>query len=447
MKISKILAGMSAMAIAASMMAMATSAASDFDHKGYDETKKVDTWEFVDAKSIMSDSDGKIVINYTDVNGWEDIGFGFTVDDSWKSVNLQAEAGTHDYEIKISDIAAKLTVWDNTNNKAVSAPMKDVSTMSYGKVEGYNGCKINSVTYVASSKDTSSSTADSSSATDSKPADSSSATDSSSTVAGDSSKADDTSKPADGTKVDPMTLKAYLGTGSVPLIDEKDEKDESIIKAKGVLNDTGVAYTDVYGFTVNVTFGKDANAIIEKAGWLGGGMGINAKSCGWSQKEWSLQEGAKDVTGVKAEDGSYNFTLTLDKAAFVDTDKYAQVWFQNWTTKGDTINAVTLLGKDGKALATVTNDPSLAPKDDKKDDEKKDDTKKDDEKKDDNKGSSSVADGSSTTSTTSTNSTGTTSSKAANNASNTNPSTGAAALAAVGVALAGAAVVATKKRK
>lgn len=46
----------------------------------------------------------------------------------------------------------------------------------------------------------------------------------------------------------------------------------------------------------------------------------------------------------------------------------------------------------------------------------------------------------------STNSTAT-SSKAANNASNTNPSTGAAALAAVGVALAGAAVVATKKRK
>lgn len=40
-----------------------------------------------------------------------------------------------------------------------------------------------------------------------------------------------------------------------------------------------------------------------------------------------------------------------------------------------------------------------------------------------------------------------TSSKAANNASNTNPSTGAAALAAVGVALAGAAVVATKKRR
>lgn len=40
-----------------------------------------------------------------------------------------------------------------------------------------------------------------------------------------------------------------------------------------------------------------------------------------------------------------------------------------------------------------------------------------------------------------------TSSKAANNASNTNPSTGVAALAAVGVALAGAAVVATKKRK
>ena len=437
MKISKILAGMSAAALAASMMAMAASAASDF-------TNKDGAWEFADAKTVMADADGKIVINYTGVEGWNDISFGFSVDESWKQVSLPTEKGTHDYEIKISDITANLV--EKVNNKEVPTTIKDISTMSYGKIEGFNKCTINSVTYVPSSKDTSSSTADSSTVA----GDSSKADVTSSAAAGDSSKADDTSKPADGTKVDPMTLKAYLGTGSVPLIDEKDEKDESIIKAKGVLNDTGVAYTDVYGFTVNVTFGKDANAIIEKAGWLGGGMGINAKSCGWSQKEWSLQEGNKDVTGVKAEDGSYNFTLTLDKAAFVDTDKYAQVWFQNWTTKGDTINAVTLLGKDGKALATVTNDPSLAPKDDKKDDEKKDDTKKDDEKKDDNKGSSSVADGSSTTSTTSTtstNSTGTTSSKAANNASNTNPSTGAAALAAVGVALAGAAVVATKKRK
>lgn len=53
----------------------------------------------------------------------------------------------------------------------------------------------------------------------------------------------------------------------------------------------------------------------------------------------------------------------------------------------------------------------------------------------------------STESTTNSTNSAATSSKAANNASNTNPSTGAAALAAVGVALAGAAVVATKKRK
>ncbi|WP_298487340.1 NPXTG-anchored protein [uncultured Ruminococcus sp.] len=448
MRISKVLAAASAAALVASMGMTFVSADTTYTATTIKVTDKDDNTisnkELASYGSLwtksydaaLKDADmSKLAIHFVvETDGKYDAGqkaftvYGFNSDNNNKE-DYMAVAGQTKYDFYHSLKDVKLDQWGGFGFNA-QAGARDVKIIS-----------VDVVTVGESAP--SSSTADSSTVA----GDSSKADVTSSAAAGDSSKADDTSKPADGTKVDPMTLKAYLGTGSVPLIDEKDEKDESIIKAKGVLNDTGVAYTDVYGFTVNVTFGKDANAIIEKAGWLGGGMGINAKSCGWSQKEWSLQEGAKDVTGVKAEDGSYNFTLTLDKAAFVDTDKYAQVWFQNWTTKGDTINAVTLLGKDGKALATVTNDPSLAPKDDKKDDEKKDDTKKDDEKKDDNKGSSSVADGSSTTSTTSTNSTGTTSSKAANNASNTNPSTGAAALAAVGVALAGAAVVATKKRK
>lgn len=439
MKISKILAGMSAAALAASMMAMAASAASDF-------TNNKGAWEFTDAKTVMADADGKIVINYTGVEGWNDIGFGFSVDESWKQVSLPTEKGTHDYEIKISDITANLV--EKVNNKEVPTTIKDISTMSYGKIEGFNKCTINSVTYVPSSKDTSSSTADATSST--VAGDSSKAEETSSAAAGDSSKADDTSKPADDSKpadtkkdVDPMTLKTDLKTAdgkventAVVLLTELN-KDGSV-KATSVLDGTGLTNLDVYGATFNITLGDTLAAKLEAGDWVGGGIGWNSESTKWNAAEYSWQDGVKEITAVKQADGSYNVTRTSDKAVFTGTDTYSQAWLQIYNEDDYTINSVTLLGKDGKAIAVVKN--NALP----------DSVKPSDDKKDDNKGGSSVADGSSTTSTTSTtstNSTGTTSSKAANNASNTNPSTGAAALAAVGVALAGAAVVATKKRK
>ena len=73
-------------------------------------------------------------------------------------------------------------------------------------------------------------------------------------------------------------------------------------------------------------------------------------------QEWSFQDGAKDVTGVKAADGSYDFVLKGKDPVFADTDTYAQVWLQNWTTKDFTFNAFTLLDKDGNPILVVESD-------------------------------------------------------------------------------------------
>lgn len=471
MKISKILAGMSAAALAASMMAMAVSADETATKKvlltvtvGKDDIKnpekdngagpknncyKVDPAEKL-SKDVLATVD-KVEATITNDNyvngtiGANTIGqtefakAGTLVSDkagtstwTWSDIGgLRVDDGKADLEVQIW--------WMNANGDKTNG--FTTATTTVDKVVLYD--KSGKVLLTYGDEDTTTSSA----------TDSSSAADSSSTVAGDSSKADDTSKPADTKKdVDPMTLKKALKTAdgkvedtAVVLLTELN-KDGSV-KATSILDGTGLTNLDVYGATFNITLGDSLVKKLEAGDWVGGGIGWNSESTEWNAAEYSWQDGAKEITAVKQADGSYNVTRTSDKAVFASTDTYSQAWLQIYNEDDYTINSVTLLGKDGKAIAVVTNDPSLAPKDDKKDDEKKDDTKKDDEKKDDNKGSSSVADGSSTTSTTSTNSTGTTSSKAANNASNTNPSTGAAALAAVGVALAGAAVVATKKRK
>ena len=238
---------------------------------------------------------------------------------------------------------------------------------------------------------TTSSTADSSSKADAT----------SSTVAGDSSKADDTSKPADDSKpadtkkdVDPMTLKTDLKTAdgkventAVVLLTELN-KDGSV-KATSVLDGTGLTNLDVYGATFNITLGSSIAEKLEKDEWVGGAIGWNSESTDWNATEYCWKDGVKDITAVKQADGSYNVTRTSDKAVFTGTDTYSQAWLQIYNEDDYTINSVTLLGKDGKAIAVVKN--NALP----------DSVKPSDDKKDDNKGGSSVADGSSTTSTTS----------------------------------------------
>ena len=150
------------------------------------------------------------------------------------------------------------------------------------------------------------------------------------------------------------TVKADLTGGTVSLIDEKD--DDGVVTKTGVLTGTNVKLSDVCGIDVNVTVGADSAAKIEAGDWIGGGLGYNSESTGWASKEWSFQDGAKDVTGVKAADGSYDFVLKGKDPVFADTDTYAQVWLQNWTTKDFTFNAFTLLDKDGNPILVVESD-------------------------------------------------------------------------------------------
>lgn len=150
------------------------------------------------------------------------------------------------------------------------------------------------------------------------------------------------------------TVKADLTGGTVSLIDEKD--DDGVVTKTGVLTGTNVKLSDVCGIDVNVTVGADSAAKIEAGDWIGGGLGYNSESTGWASKEWSFQDGDKDVTGVKAADGSYDFVLKGTDPVFADTDTFAQVWLQNWSTKDFTFNAFTLLDKDGNPILVVESD-------------------------------------------------------------------------------------------
>lgn len=150
------------------------------------------------------------------------------------------------------------------------------------------------------------------------------------------------------------TVKADLTGGTISLIDEKDDNGD--LKKTGVLTGTNVKLADICGVDINVTVGADSAAKIEAGDWIGGGLGYNSESTGWDSTEWSFKEGAKDVTGVKAADGSYDFVLKGTDPVFADTDTFAQVWLQNWTTEDFTFNAFTLLDKDGNPLLVVESD-------------------------------------------------------------------------------------------
>lgn len=202
-----------------------------------------------------------------------------------------------------------------------------------------------------------------------------------------------------------------------------------------------------------------------KANGAGGGFITSSDGNNWKSTEFGNDGANKPITFVVDEATA---TATMEKT-LTDADNfkgegdepltYAQVVFQSWW--GDfAVDNVACYNADGELVCSVTGDGIdlyKAPEED--------ESSADISESEAPASSESTADPTDSTadSTDSTDSdesndvlvdsadsktnSAATSSKAANNASNTNPSTGAAALAAVGVALAGAAVVATKKRK
>lgn len=147
--------------------------------------------------------------------------------------------------------------------------------------------------------------------------------------------------------------------------------------------------TSITGVKFNVTF--DELEVADESVWIGGGIGANSNSTGWSQVEWGRNE--KPII-ADLENG----TITWDNGApiFSADDKYAQLWVSSWGGTMSVDSVELIFADDGNTAA--------------------DDTKTDDTKTDDTKGS---------------------------------PDTGVAgvAVAAGVVALAGAAVVVSRKRK
>ena len=454
MRISKVLAGMSAMALAASMMAMAVSADETATKKalytatvGKDDLTgtnngagpKNNCYALDPAEKLSKDvlaTVDKVEATITNDNYVKGvIGGNSVATGKWAATKEIENKAAGTYTWTWSDVGglsvgndgkAALQVqfyWMNANGDDKTG--YTTATTTVDKVVLYD--KSGKVLLAYGVEDTTTS-----SAADSKPADSS--TD---------------SKPADSSATDPVeapkqnhatdTVKDFeIGPNDTGYV-----KDSNTFRLVGdnkkefgyyeTMDDLVKANVTAVTFVLNIDDKKVADGA-----WIGGGLGTNAESTGWKGHEFTTQtfvldkEGnyvdedgdgladrVKECTLTKIADGKYAYTLTNGgKTIFANTDTYAQLWMQDWSDNGITLDKIIL------NPTTVYANPEQP-------------------KVGDVATSSTAA----TSSTTSTNSTGTTSSKAANNASNTNPSTGAAALAAVGVALAGAAVVATKKRK
>ena len=447
MKISKILAGMSAAALAASMMAMAVSADETATKKalytatvGKDDLAagkngagpKNNCYALDPAEKLSKDvlaTVDKVEATITNDNYVKGVIGGNSVATGKWAATKEIEntaAGTSTWTwsdvggLSVgNDGKAALQVqfyWMNANGDKDTG--YTTATTTVDKVVLYDKSGKVLLTY-GDEGTTTSSTADSSSATDSKPA-------------------EPATPPKQNTATD--TVKDL----------EIGASDTGYLAADNTVRLVGDAAKGEYGYFASMDDLKKANVTavtfilnidekeIANGSWIGGGLGTNAESTGWKGHEFTTQtfvldkdgnyvdedgdglaDRVKECTLTKIADGKYAYTLTNGgKTIFADTDTYAQLWMQDWSIKTMTLDKIIL------NPTTVYANPEQP-------------------KVGDVATSSTAA----TSSTTSTNSTGTTSSKAANNASNTNPSTGAAALAAVGVALAGAAVVATKKRK
>ena len=157
----------------------------------------------------------------------------------------------------------------------------------------------------------------------------------------------------------------------------------------GYADAAGIDIASITGVKFNVTF--DELEVADESVWIGGGIGANSNSTSWLQNEWGRND--KPII-ADLENG----TITWDNGApiFTADDKYAQLWVCSWGGSFAVDSVELLFADNGDASA--------------------DDTKTDDTKTDDTKGS---------------------------------PDTGVAgvAVAAGVVALAGAAVVVSRKRK
>ena len=94
--------------------------------------------------------------------------------------------------------------------------------------------------------------------------------------------------------------------------------------------------SDFVGFnlTIKAVDKRAVESAVAEGSWIGGAFGFNSQSTGWKQMEWGLEgsSAADKPYIIKATDtrGVYTLSYTQDTPVFAATDTYAQVWIQNY---------------------------------------------------------------------------------------------------------------------
>ena len=149
---------------------------------------------------------------------------------------------------------------------------------------------------------------------------------------------------------------------------------------KGSINSTGMfacllsddvnvpmftSYDQISGFTLNIK-AVDKRAIesaVAEGAWISGDMGFNSQSTGWKQYGWGIEGSSANDKPYQfkagAKRGEYSVTYMQDTPIFASTDTYAQIWLQNYSDAYEfEIVDFTLLNSKGeditKAVAETT---------------------------------------------------------------------------------------------
>ena len=111
----------------------------------------------------------------------------------------------------------------------------------------------------------------------------------------------------------------------------------------GYVDAADIDITKITGVKFNVTF--DELEVADEAVWIGGGIGANSNSTGWKQVEWGRNE--KPII-ADLENG----TITWDngESIFKADDTYAQLWVCSWGGSL-TVDSVELLFAEDAASA------------------------------------------------------------------------------------------------
>lgn len=125
--------------------------------------------------------------------------------------------------------------------------------------------------------------------------------------------------------------------------------------------------SDFTGFTLTVKAAnkRDVESAIAEGAWIGGAFGFNSQSTGWKQIEWGLEGSSaadKDYL-LKATDkrGEFVLNYTQDTPIFKSTDTYAQVWIQNYADAYEfEIVSYTLLNSKGEDITKAASDEKPA---------------------------------------------------------------------------------------